>query len=221
MITLKNISLLSLQTAYMRRDPTTIALCAALDEQFHALGVEVKRVLIYARVDELESELLDELAWSMHVDGYNAKAGVEEKRRMIRNSLRIHRYKGTVYAIEQIISSVFGEDAEVQEWFSYGGRPYHFKINIFCKEHGASEADILRAEELVTVGKNKRSVLERIVLILFSRASLQMNCATIGSEITQISPLPQFGGGAVICGATISSELIRIEPFTCDDMEEI
>lgn len=217
MMTLENVSLLSLQTSYMRQDPTTVALCAALDEQFRQLGEDVKRVLIYARIWELDDALLDELAWSMHVDGYDAKAGIEEKRRMMKSSLRIHRYKGTVYAVEQVVADVFGEDAEVLEWFDYEGKPYHFKVNVYCKEHGASAADILRAERLILASKNLRSVLERIVLILFSKGTLQVNSAAIISEVTMILPLPQFGGGAVFCGGVISSELVQIEPLTLAD----
>lgn len=124
---LKNVDLLSLQTSYMKQDPTTQALCAALNPHFRQLADEVKACLIYSRIDELDDAALDELAWQMHVDWYDSTAEIEIKRSLIKNAINVHRYRGTPFAVEETVKTYFG-DGEVQEWFEYGGQPYYFKV---------------------------------------------------------------------------------------------
>lgn len=186
---LKQVNMLALQTAYMRADTITQALCAALQPLWHDLGNMVDDVLIYPRIDELSGEVLDCLAWGFHVDGYDATAGDAEKRRMIHDSFTIHKYKGSIYAVKQIVAGVFGAQSDVTEWFEYGGKPYHFKVIVYCIDRGAGEADIQRAAELVNIGKNLRSVLDDITLVLIGVARIALASAAIQSETVTVYPL--------------------------------
>lgn len=124
---LKNVDLLSLQTSAMKRDPTIQAMCAALTPQFQQLADEVKFCLIYTRVNELDSAALDELAWQMHVDWYDATADIEIKRQLIRTANDVHRKLGTPAAVEDVVEAYFG-DGKVEEWFEYGGGPGTFRV---------------------------------------------------------------------------------------------
>lgn len=160
---LSNINLLSLQTSFMRQDPTTQALCAALEPQFRKLADEVKACLIYAKVDELDNTALDELACEMHVDFYDANASLEQKRDLIKKSLIIHETKGTPYAVETLISALFGE-GYVEEWFEYGGDPYTFRVltnNAAVTNEKAQE--FIKALNSV---KNARSWLDSVIITL-------------------------------------------------------
>jgi phage tail P2-like protein len=158
---LKNINLLSLQTKFMQQDPTTAALCAALEPQFRQLADEVKTCLIYASVDTMDDKLLDELAWSMHVDWYDAKAETEIKRLIIKRSLKVHRYRGTLYAIEETMKDYF-QDAEVKEWFEYGGNPYNFRVSV---KAGVIDTELATQFAMaVNAVKNVRSHLELIII---------------------------------------------------------
>jgi len=124
---LSNVDLLSLQSGYMQKDTTTIALCKALTPQFQQLATETKLCLIYARIDDLDEPVIDELAWQMHVDWYDAAADISIKRQLIKTSIIVHMYRGTPYAVEQVIMTHFG-DGHVEEWFDYGGEPGMFKV---------------------------------------------------------------------------------------------
>ncbi|RGX53810.1 phage tail protein I [Anaerotruncus sp. AF02-27] len=189
MMRLKDLDLLALQTAYMQRDLVTQATCYALEPLWREIDEKMVSLLIYPRISELSGEVLDELAWQYHVDGYDATASDIEKRRMILDSPTIHRYKGTVYAVEQIIAAVFGDQGKVTEWFDYGGSPYHFKVEVYCIDRGAGEADILRAEQLVNVAKNLRSILDEIRLILVGSAKIALAAASIQSETVTVYPM--------------------------------
>jgi P2-related tail formation protein len=119
MMDLKNVSLLNLQTAFMKKDPTTQALCVALEPIFRQLADEVKSCLIFCMIDELQVDVLDELAWQMHVDWYDANADINAKRKIIKTAFKIHRYRGTPYAVEEVVKAYFSE-AGVSEWFELG-----------------------------------------------------------------------------------------------------
>jgi len=163
MMDLKNVDLIKLQTSYMKNDPTTQALCAALIPQFQQLADEVKACLIYSRVNELDDIALDELAWQMHIDWYDSTAGLETKRQLVKDAITIHRYRGTPYAVEQLISVYFG-DGYVQEWFEYGGEPYMFKV-ITANTSVTGDQAAQFAKVLNSV-KNVRSHLEEIIISL-------------------------------------------------------
>lgn len=124
---LSNVDLLSLQTNWMKKDPTTQALCSALNTQFRQLSADIKLIFIYSRLDELDEKTLDELAWQMNIDWYNANADIETKVKFIRTAARIYAHRGTPYAVEQLVKTYF-EKSYIQEWFEYGAAPYYFRI---------------------------------------------------------------------------------------------
>lgn len=163
MMDLKSLDLLSLQTTYMKNDPTTKALCAALNPQFQQLADEVKVCLIYSRIDELDDVALDELAWQLHIEWYDSTVDIEVKKQLIKKAMEVHMYRGTPYAVEEVIQAYFG-DGYVQEWFDYGGDPFMFKV---ITNNPAVTAEL--ANQFIKVlnsVKNIRSHLETIIVAL-------------------------------------------------------
>ena len=189
MIDLKNVDLLALQSRYMQGDITTQALCAALTPILQELGREVELVMLYPRINELSGEVLDDLAWGLHVDAYDALASDDVKRRMILNSYRIHKYKGTAFAVQKIIESAFGEAGMLEEWFLYGGEPYHFRVDVYVSDTGVTEAEQNRALELVNAGKNLRSELDEIRLILSQGVKKTVAAVGAWGELLEVYPM--------------------------------
>lgn len=182
MVTIKNVDLLSLQTSYMKQDPTTQAMCSALNPQFQLLADEVKACLIMSRVNKLDSVALDELAWQLHIDWYDANADIEVKRQLIKNAIKVHRYRGTPYAVEQVIQDYFG-DGHVEEWFEYGGEPYHFRVVTSNSSVTGEQAEqFAMAVEKV---KNIRSRLEQVIVSMSAEMQIYFgNVLHIGDQIT-------------------------------------
>jgi len=160
---LKNTDLFSLQTKHMQQDPTTKAMCVALDPQIKAIAEEVKQCLILARVNELPEELLDELAWEFHIDWYDATAPLEVKRELIRKSDQVHMYHGTPYAVEQVLYAYF-QDARLQEWFEYQGAPYHFRIITGNPDIDVSGTKYQQLLKILDKVKRKSAVYDGIVM---------------------------------------------------------
>lgn len=159
---LENLSLAKLLPKFMRTDPGALAFCAVLDPVFQQLAGEVKCCLIYSRVDELDEAVVDELAWQMHVDFYDASLSLDKKREVVKRSLEIHLTKGTPYAIERLLEAAFDE-SWVLEWMDYGGAPGYFKVR--TSDRVTDPAVIDKLKEAIDTAKNKRSWLESFEIL--------------------------------------------------------
>lgn len=107
----------------------------------------------------LAERLLDIVAKENHVDYYDETLSLDQKRQLIQNSWRIHRRKGTVAAIEEVVSILL-DRAQVIEWFDYDGEPYFFKIEIDGPLR--SEKDLPVVFRAVNANKRFSSRLEAV-----------------------------------------------------------
>ncbi len=133
----------------LTHDPKMIALAKAAANELLEVSGAVEKVLIYSRIDELPEELVDILAYDMHVDWYDFSYPLAAKRDLLKSSVRVHKKMGTKYAIEKALSALYPE-SEVEEWFEYGGEPGHFHIvcDVTNSRITASYSDIVRAVKL-------------------------------------------------------------------------
>lgn len=129
MTELENLKLSDIMPPNLLRDPFVKAMCDALDVQLNKLVENNKKISIYANIDNLPEEIINYLAWQLHVDFYDENWNIKQKRDAVKNSIKWHRYKGTIGALEDYITTLFGE-AKIQEWWEYSGGPYHFRINM-------------------------------------------------------------------------------------------
>lgn len=107
------------------------------------------------------AHVLPWLAWAYSVDEWDTTWTEQQKRNAIDAAVYIHRHKGTVAAVTRAVNAVL-DDAEVEEWFAYGGEPFHFRI--VSEGRFTGEADYRRLIRLVESAKNARSWLEAVVV---------------------------------------------------------
>ena len=140
-------------------DGKILATAKYFDEELAKLSGAIKQVLHLPRLDELPSDVLDHLAWQYHVDNYSSDFSEEIKREMIRESIYLHRIKGTKAAVILALKA-FSENPEVSEWYEYGGKEYFFKVILQdLKDVGDDGETLLRT---IYDSKNVRSWLEEI-----------------------------------------------------------
>ena len=113
----------------LKNDPKMIALARTIAEQLQVTARQIEKNIIYARIDELDEQTLDVLAYDLHVDWYDYSYPIEVKRQTIKDSVKVHRKLGTKYAVETALGAVY-PGTKVQEWFEYGGKPYTFRVII-------------------------------------------------------------------------------------------
>lgn len=158
-ITVKNL-MAALPTA-LAGDKSMVALAEAIAEALAERPEEIRKLLIYSCIDELPEELLDILAYDFKVDWWDADYSLEQKRRTLKESWYVHRILGTKAAVERAISAIY-PDTKVQEWFEYGGKPYHFKLSINTTNADSNAGKRARVLSRLNYYKNLRSHLDGI-----------------------------------------------------------
>jgi phage tail P2-like protein len=157
--TYPDISFSDLLPSSIASDPTIAAAAEALDAELQAVNDAIQNIAIYSQVDLSSDALLKHLAWQWHVDFWDDTLDSDAKLTLVLQSYDWHRHKGTPYAVEQMVQDVLG-GGSVQEWFEYGGDPFHFKIISNSPPQDLATYDRLLAA--VKVSKNERSILDDI-----------------------------------------------------------
>ncbi|WP_252225411.1 MULTISPECIES: phage tail protein I [unclassified Clostridium] len=212
---LSEIDLLSLHPSYLQKDKFVQALCKALNPYFKKLSDNVKLVYIYGRIDELDEEAIDSLAWQFHVDYYDYTLSLKQKRELVKKSKWLHRIKGTPKAVEEACTTVFGK-TKLKEWFEYDGNPYYFGLDVDITECGASPQELKKLDILIDAYKNKRSWVDFINLFIASKGNIYVGAATVMAEEISILPwnISEINAkfNIEVSAFNISSEFIEIYP---------
>lgn len=128
-------------------------------------------------------ELLPWLAWEEGVDLWDPDWPVEKKRQVIAQSWEMHRAKGSRQGLVDAINLLnFG--AVVEEWFEYGGQPYHFRLTIDLNETDIqgepnSTVDLARHNAAIQYrgtayyGWHSTSVASQLTPVLLKRAVME------------------------------------------------
>lgn len=146
----------------LKSDPDVAALAAAIEPELREISLGTRLPILLAMIDQLPEDVVDLLAWQFHVDFYEPNLPLPIKRELVRNSIPWHRYKGTPYVVEQLVSTVFAK-SRVEEWWEYSeGEPYHFRIVV-------GDAPYIRFSNLmwaINTVKNVRSWLDYVIVEL-------------------------------------------------------
>lgn len=140
----------------LTHDPAMMARAAADAEALAARLAEIDRVRIISNIDALDETVLDILARDFKVDWWDPEYSIEEKRRTLKGSWRVHKTLGTKAAVETAIRAIYPLTT-VEEWFEYGGEPYHFRLNIDITSDSGDRARQKRVLERLNFYKSLRS----------------------------------------------------------------
>lgn len=127
------------------------------------LGIDPSIIRGVADSARCPVDFLPWLAWAMSVEGWEAAETEEQQRALIRESIPVHKRKGTVGAVRRVLKAV-GVNAEFKEWTQIAGAvPYTFELIAWANDNRAGEGSILsdqlfqRLKALVDATKNERS----------------------------------------------------------------
>ena len=142
--------------AALQKDPSAVALAEAMADLLARRPDEIEQLRIYPVIDRLDARLLDILAYDFKVDWWDADYSLEEKRRTLKNSWRVHKLLGTKAAVEMAISAIYPRTT-VLEWWEYGGEPYHFRLDINITNDSIDSVKQRRVLERLEYYKSLRS----------------------------------------------------------------
>ena len=171
----------------LKKDPKMVALANATAAALLDTSGIMNSVLIYSRFDELPEELVDILAYDLHVDWYDYSYPIEVKRRTIRDSIQVHRRLGTKYAVEKALGAVY-PGTKVEEWFEYGGDPYKFRVVIGATEAGITADRQAAVLDRVRFYKNLRSHLEAISYQIEKRTAVKVAAVHAIGQRVEVYP---------------------------------
>ena len=176
----------------LRNDESMQDLAASVAQVLAGRPDEIQRLAIYPRIDELPEEMLDILAYDFKVDWWDADYSLEEKRRTLKDSWRVHRMLGTKAAVVTAISAIY-PDTQLQEWFEYEGQPYHFRLLIDATFDDVDPIKHQRVLDRVAYYKNLRSTMDEIEYYDTGGTSISyFGAETIGCEIVDSAVAVQY-----------------------------
>lgn len=160
---LQNVDINKFIPLFMKDDECVKAIATAINDI--TAHIDTTKLRTWDQLDKLNHEELDELAWELNVLWYNAAGTLEQKREQIRTSDDVWRTLGTRYAVETVISQLFGNGTLDEFWEYEGGIPHHFRIRVDNPSvlTPTGEKEFRRVLEIV---KRKSQILDEIRLEL-------------------------------------------------------
>lgn len=159
---LDTVNILALLPEFMRDDEAVKGLAAAVNELIREPSKAIKTVRVWDQIDNLDDVQLDELAYELDIDWYSSSLPIENKRSIIKVSDLIHSRRGTKWAVEQLISTYFGEGF-IQEWHEEGyvnPKPYHFTV--YTTHRNVTDQLMQEFQALAKVAMSVRSRMDGV-----------------------------------------------------------
>ena len=134
-------------------------------ERISAINLDV---LNLANIDTLPSDALPHLAEQYHItgeEGWIFCKNEQEKRALLKKAIKLHKYKGTKFAIISALSAL-NLNCNLEEWFEYHGEPFMFRVFVEVEEVFDSDLE-QQIVNIINAHKNVRSWLEALTIELF------------------------------------------------------
>lgn len=155
--TLEDFSIEDVLSDSLKKDNNIRNLAIALTPIFQKILEQTKLVQMYKGIPD---HLLDFIAYEVAADFYDVNMTNNQKRVTLENAEAIHKSKGTVAAVEDVIAPFFNT-GRVREWFQYDGKPYHFQV--IANEYLENEADIAKLFRMVDIVKRESTRLDCVI----------------------------------------------------------
>lgn len=187
MINYKNSEILQILPPHFSKIPEVKAIN-------YAIAQAVKKTVNYASkcstqvmIDQLPEQILDLMAVENRTQYYDEHLDINIKRTLVKNTLQWFYHAGTPKAVEEMVSSIFG-NGKVIEWFDYNGKPYHFIIEINGENTDVNHN--LHKQLIIQIAncKNMRSHLENVIYRLTGKIPVNITTKTVMFILSKFYP---------------------------------
>nr|DAG46670.1 MAG TPA: tail protein [Caudoviricetes sp.] len=134
--------------------------------------------------------LLPWLAWAWSVDEWDPAWTEEQQRAMVGASVRLHKKKGTAWAVREALLRSGIEGVRVIEKPADAEHWSHFDVEVAVVDRPLTQGAIDRATSLIEENKAQRSVLRTLRTSLQTHGHMHMGFAWLSGDITTVYPLP-------------------------------
>ncbi len=173
----------------LQSDETIKQFAEVLENEIVTLDNIISQLTIYANIDTLNEAYIDAMADAFHIthnEGYQFADTLDKKRSLVKNAISLHKHKGTLYSIRQVLDTL-DLKGNILEWFEYDGEPYHFKLDIDLSD-GVSFETVNKLIALINEFKNARSHLERILFNIVSNGNVYFCATATMGHVIEVEP---------------------------------
>lgn len=165
------------------------AFAYAVGRQVEKLCAYADGTRIYAALATMPEKTLDYMAVELRTPAYNEKFSLGVKRALIESTLTFYLRMGTPTACNKIIETIFGT-GYIEEWYSYGGEPHHFRAYVGQDGGPIDPGDLAEFRRVLGSVKRLSSWLDDVITI----ASFEPDTVTITGFMSRgymSTPLPE------------------------------
>ena len=158
--------------------------------------------------DEAPENILPWIGWSLSIDTWDDNWSLEVKRKMIRNSLILHKIKGTKGAVKRALE-ILGVKVKITEWWEVNPKltPHTFQLTAYLNDNLDKNKNIIITQDtqkkLVNLINNVKPLRSHLDFKLGVNFESKLFCKTnlrIKSRLTFAlqSKLPKFRNNLVM-----------------------
>ena len=186
---LSDLDFIRLLPEFMKTDDAVKGLAAGVNEVIPQLAASLSTLSTWDHIDSLSDAELDDLAWELNILWYDTGADIGVKRELIKNSDMVYKHLGTKWAVENVISTYFG-DGYIEEWFEYGGEPGRFRV--YSTNPSLTQERLTEFLNMLNKVKRASAKLDSIFITLTCQMPLSAGVAIheVGREIYGIGAKP-------------------------------
>ena len=152
-----------LQQNTAQENPEILALSHAILTEKRRIIDHAQRTRTIAMIDLLPEDILDVLAVELRTPYYSGDMPLEQKRTLIKNTLKWFFKAGTPAAVRELIAAVFGQ-GDIVEWFDFTEPPYTPGTFDIVTDARMTEDIADRFLQIIKQVKNTRSHLRRVLV---------------------------------------------------------
>lgn len=171
---LSNIEFIKLLPQFMQNDAAVRGLAAGIDSIIPEIAEACEKLSTWDCIDTLSEAELDDLAWELNILWYDTGAPLDVKRTLVKNSDQVYKKLGTKWAVENVITTYFGE-GYIEEWFEYGGEPGRFRV--YSTNPTLNESKFVEFLNLLNKVKRASAKLDGVFISLTGQMNLYAGTA--------------------------------------------
>ncbi|WP_323867674.1 phage tail protein I [Xenorhabdus szentirmaii] len=157
--------------------------------------------------DTCPEPLLPYLAWAWSVDRWDENWPESTKREVIKNSLFLHKHKGTIGAIRRVVEPL-GYLIRVKEWWQTNDAPGTFRLDIGVLDSGITQETFNELEKLIFDAKPVSRHLIGLDINLDTQGKYYYSAATYSGD--ELTVYPYFSEQITVSGSEIVGAGIHI-----------
>ena len=153
------------------KTPETEALSYSIKEAQQNLLKFAAAIQLYAGIEQTPDSALDLMALELNTQYYDQSLPRKKKERLVMQTLAWYMHAGTPSVLAELMETIL-EGGYTEEWYKYGGEPYHFRAYAYAGDNEIQLGYGLEIKRRIETYKNVRSWLDYFMFIILMETKI-------------------------------------------------